>query len=135
MKRISTLEHLSQLFEIDDDEREHSEELKKYEKGKDRQSELEQLRAVAPAEEAANRLKKLEAEEEEVVEWIRKITAGRRNAQPSKYKRSSTQDDESDDEKDWRRHEEFEVAMDRLVRKEEKLRFKHARGFRNTRDL
>lgn len=55
-----------------EDEQEHSEELKKRKKGKDRQSELEQLRAAARAVEAANLSKKLEAEEKEMAELMRK---------------------------------------------------------------
>ena len=115
VKKISTLEHLSE-FETShqtEDEQEHYEELKKRGKGKDRQSELERLRAAARAVEAANRLKKLEAEEKEMAELRRRIEAGRRNnmsqAQPSKNKRSSTQEDESEVEKDWRREEQEEL--------------------------
>ena len=98
VKKISTLEHL-EPFEID--EREHSEELKK---NKDRQSELEQLRADVRALEMASRLKK--AEEEEILELKRnlKIAAGRQNilpqAHPSKDERGSTLEDEFDDEKE-----------------------------------
>jgi hypothetical protein len=114
VKKISTLEHLNQL-EIDhqtEDGREHSEELKKRAKGKDRQSDLERLRAAARAVQMANRLKK--AEEEEMAELRRIIAAGGRNsmpqAQPSKNKRSYTQEDESEDEKDWRRKEQEELG-------------------------
>ena len=104
VKKISTQEHLKQL-EIDhlaEDEREHLEEVKKR---KDRRSELERLRAAARA---------VEMEEEEVVELRRKIAAGRPSitpqAQPSKNKRSSTQDDKFEDEKDWRRKEEDKLG-------------------------
>ena len=102
VKKISTPEHLKQP-ETDhqsEDEQEHPKELKKREKGKDRQSELEQLRAAVRAL----------SEEEEIVELRRKIAAGRRStmpqAQPSKKKGNSTQEDEFEDEKDWRRKEE-----------------------------
>ena len=111
VKKISILEHLRlNQLEIDhhaEDEPEQSEELKKREKGKHRQSELERLRAAARAVEMANRLKK--AEEDEIVELRRKIAAGRRTmpqAQPSKNKKSSTQEYQVEDEEDWRREEE-----------------------------
>ena len=112
MKKISTQEHLKQL-EIDhqaEDEREHSEELKKRQKGKDRQSELERLRAAVRAVTAVEMEK---AEEEEMAELRRKIVAGRRSfppqAQPSKIK-SSTKEDKFEDEKDWRRKEEDKLG-------------------------
>ena len=111
VKKISKLEHLRQnQLEIDhqaEDEPEQSEELKKREKDKHRQSELERLRAAVRAVEMANRSKK--EEEDEMVELRRKIAAGRRimpQAQPSKNKRSSTQEDQVEDEEDWRREEE-----------------------------
>jgi hypothetical protein len=111
VKKISTPEHL----EIDhqaEDEREHSEELKRREKDKDRQSELERLRAAARAMELANRLKR--EEEEEMVELRRRIAAGRRSitpqAQPSKDKTNSTHEDEFEVEKEWRRKVEDELG-------------------------
>ena len=73
------------------------EELKKREKGKDRQSELERLRAAAHAMEMANRL----AEEEEMADLRKKIAAGRRSTMPQPQPSTnmcSTQKDEFEDE-------------------------------------
>lgn len=107
VKKTST--HLRQL-EIDhqaEDEREQYEELKKREKVKDRQLELERLRAAVRAVEMENRLKKAE---EEMLELRRKIADGRRpQAQPSKNKKISTQEDDVEDDEDWRRKEEEEL--------------------------
>ena len=83
---------------------------------KDRQSELERLRAAVRAVETANRLKR--EEEDEIAELRRTIAAGRRSitpqVQPSKDKTSSTQKDDSeleeDEKKERRRKKEDELG-------------------------
>ena len=109
-KKISTPEHLKQPetdHQVDEDEREHLEELKNRKKGKDRQSELGRRVADHANVEMSNRLT-----EEEMVELRRRIATGRlggsnmRQAQPSK--KSSFTQDEFEDEKDKKRKEEDE---------------------------
>ena len=104
---ISKLERLKQV-EIDcqtENERWHSDELKKIEKkARDRKLELERLREAASELEEANRLKK--AEDEEIAELKRRIAAEEENRQSNRIggwlseKKSSRQEDEVDEEED-----------------------------------